>query len=167
ATALIALALVAGTLTTAYQARKAERRTAEVRELAGALLFDIHDAIRDLPGATPAREALVRRALAYLDDLHREASGDPALALDEVGPLLGTPPVRQRAAALALEAHRRLGMEPPVGAAWLDAAESGAPGLRWACAECRWQAPDWRFDCGGCGRLGTMLPDEAAPALPA
>lgn len=94
-------------------------------------------------------------------------AGDPALALEEVGPLLGTPPVRQRAAALALEAHRRLGMEPPVGAAWLDAAESGALGLRWACAECRWQAPDWRFDCGSCGRLGTMLPDEATPALPA
>ncbi|GAB5535212.1 MAG: hypothetical protein Rubg2KO_14610 [Rubricoccaceae bacterium] len=97
ATALIALALVIGTISTASQARRAERRTLEVREMAGALLFEIHDAIRDLPGATPARQTLVSNALVYLDNLHREARTDPELALDlaaaydEIGQIQGDP----------------------------------------------------------------------------
>jgi len=97
ATVLVALALVVGTVATATQANRAERRTAEVREMAGTLLFEIHDAIRDLPGATPARETLVSNALVYLDNLHREARTDPALALDlaaaydQIGEIQGDP----------------------------------------------------------------------------
>ncbi|HET8624545.1 MAG TPA: protein kinase [Gemmatimonadales bacterium] len=84
--ALVALALVAGTVATAWQARearaaqvRAERRFADVRRLANALLFDYHDAIKDLRGATPVRERLVRDALSYLDGLATEQAGDPAL----------------------------------------------------------------------------------------
>jgi len=60
------------------QRARAERRFNDVRKLANSLMFEIHDSIRDLPGATKARELLVRRALEYLDGLSQE-SGDPAL----------------------------------------------------------------------------------------
>ncbi|HYC33427.1 MAG TPA: serine/threonine-protein kinase, partial [Gemmatimonadales bacterium] len=84
--ALVVLAMVGGTVATAYQARqaraaqaRAERRFADVRKLANALLFDYHDAIRDLKGARPVRERLVRDALGYFDGLASEAHDDPSL----------------------------------------------------------------------------------------
>jgi hypothetical protein len=46
------------------------------------LLFELHDAIQKLPGATAARELLVKRALQYLDSLSRESAGDPTLRLE-------------------------------------------------------------------------------------
>ncbi len=89
---LLALALVAGTAATAYQARearaaqaRAERRFADVRKLANALLFDYHDAIRDLRGARPVRERMVRDAIGYLDGLTRESSEDPSLQRELAG----------------------------------------------------------------------------------
>jgi non-specific serine/threonine protein kinase/serine/threonine-protein kinase len=42
-------------------------------------MFDIHDAIRDLPGSTAARKILLDKALQYLDSLAGEAGNDPAL----------------------------------------------------------------------------------------
>ncbi|HET7423268.1 MAG TPA: serine/threonine-protein kinase, partial [Gemmatimonadales bacterium] len=84
--ALVVLALVAGTIATAYQARqaraaqaRAERRFADVRKLAHTVLFDYHDAIKDLRGARPVRERLVHDALGYLDGLAREAENDASL----------------------------------------------------------------------------------------
>jgi non-specific serine/threonine protein kinase/serine/threonine-protein kinase len=89
---LLALALLAGTAATAYQARearaaqdRAERRFADVRKLANALLFDYHDAIRDLRGARPVRERMVRDALGYLDGLARESAEDPSLQRELAG----------------------------------------------------------------------------------
>jgi non-specific serine/threonine protein kinase/serine/threonine-protein kinase len=86
AAVLVALALIAGTIATAWQARQAraaqavaERRFNDVRALAHAVLFDYHDAIKDLPGSTPVRERLVRDALSYLDTLAREAHGERSL----------------------------------------------------------------------------------------
>ncbi len=83
---LVVLALVAGTVATAYQAHqarvaqaRAERRFADVRKLAHTVLFDDHDAIKDLRGARPVRERLVHDALGYLDGLAREAEDDPTL----------------------------------------------------------------------------------------
>ena len=80
------LALIGGTVATAWQARearaaqgRAERRFADVRRLANAVLFDYHDAIKDLRGARPARERLIRDALGYLDNLAQEANDDPSL----------------------------------------------------------------------------------------
>jgi len=61
---------------------RAEHRFLDVRRLANALLFDIHDAIVNLPGSTPARKLLVTRALEYLDNLSKEASDDQALKLE-------------------------------------------------------------------------------------
>ena len=76
-------AAMAATLWEAHVARleraQAERRFRQVRALTNSLLFELHDAIRPLPGSTPARKLIVDRALQYLDDLAREASGDLGL----------------------------------------------------------------------------------------
>src|SRR5262249_51358545 len=78
ATALVFVALVGGVWATLVEARRAraaearaERRFQDVRRLANSFLFEFHDAIRDLPGATEARSLVVRRALEYLDSLAR------------------------------------------------------------------------------------------------
>ncbi len=89
AAALVALSLVVGIVATARQARiaeaehaRAERRLEDVRKLASSFLFEFHDSIRNLPGSTPARELIVRRALEYLGTLAKEVSGDRALQRD-------------------------------------------------------------------------------------
>ena len=77
------------------QRARAERRFNDVRKLAHSLMFEVHDSIRDLAGATEARKLLVSRALEYLDSLSQEANGDPSLqreladAYDRVGDVLG------------------------------------------------------------------------------
>jgi non-specific serine/threonine protein kinase/serine/threonine-protein kinase len=78
------LALVAGIISTAWQASvaraeraRAEARFDDVRQLANAALFELHDAIRELPGATPARQLLVSKGMEYLDKLSQDA-GDRA-----------------------------------------------------------------------------------------
>src|SRR5581483_748120 len=96
------LALVGGMAATLHEAEvarrertRAEMRFNDVRKLANSLLFEIHDSMRDLSGATPARKLLVTRAQEYLDSLSKEASGDVSLqrelaaAYDRVGDLLG------------------------------------------------------------------------------
>jgi eukaryotic-like serine/threonine-protein kinase len=89
AAALVVLSLVGGILATARQARiaraeraRADRRFEDVRKLASSFLFEFHDSIRNLPGSTPARELLVRRALEYLGTLSKEAGNDPVLQRD-------------------------------------------------------------------------------------
>jgi len=109
ATALVALILVAALFVTIREARiarqqaeiarleraRAERRFNDVRKLANSLMFEVHDSIRDLPGATNARKLLVTRAVEYLDSLSRESADDPSLqrelaaAYDRVGDVLG------------------------------------------------------------------------------
>lgn len=102
AAAVVLLVLVGGIIATSWQAQKAraaqaraERRFNDVRKLANNVLFDYHDAIKDLPGATKVRERLVKDALNYLDSLAGEAHGDPALqrelaaAYERVGDVRG------------------------------------------------------------------------------
>jgi serine/threonine protein kinase len=102
AAALVFLTLLGGIIATTWQARvatqekaRAERRFNDVRQLAHSVLFDYHDAIKDLPGATRVRERLVKDALNYLDSLATEARGDPALqrelaaAYERVGDVRG------------------------------------------------------------------------------
>ena len=86
AVAVVLLSVAAGVLATLHQARRAEaqrqraeRRFAEVRSLANALLFDIYGSVENLAGATPARELIVRQGLAYLDRLATEADDDAGL----------------------------------------------------------------------------------------
>jgi serine/threonine protein kinase len=82
AAAVIVLVLLGGILATRRQANRAERRFNEVRALANSFLFEFDDAIKDLQGATSARELVVRRSLQYLDSLSQEAANDPALQLE-------------------------------------------------------------------------------------
>ena len=104
ASAVIVLVLLGGITTTIWQARvahiqraRAEQRFNDVRKLANSFLFELHDAIEKLPGSTPARALLVKRALEYLDSLARESSGDPTLqselatAYVKVGDIQGNP----------------------------------------------------------------------------
>jgi eukaryotic-like serine/threonine-protein kinase len=103
-TALILLVISGGVAATIREARiaaanerRAEERFNDVRKLANSLMFEIHDAIRDLPGSTPARRLLVNRALEYLDNLGAQSKGDASLqnemaaAYDRVGDVLGYP----------------------------------------------------------------------------
>jgi serine/threonine protein kinase len=79
----ILIGLMAGIVWEAHVARvqriKAERRFQDVRELANSLIFDVHDSIQDLPGATSARKLIVDKALRYLDSLNQESQGDASL----------------------------------------------------------------------------------------
>lgn len=79
AAALIVVVLSAGLFATLYQRNKAQRRFNDVRQLANSFLFEFHDAIKDLPGSTPARELVVKRAIEYLDKLEQESEGDATL----------------------------------------------------------------------------------------
>ena len=104
ATALIAVAVAAGIAGTLWQARvavqqraRAERRFNDVRKLANSFLFEFDEAIKNLPGSTPARSLVVKRALEYLDGLAAEARGDRSLQLEiaiaykRVGEVQGDP----------------------------------------------------------------------------
>jgi eukaryotic-like serine/threonine-protein kinase len=93
ASAVVAIALGVGVVATIREARiarrqaeiatveraKAEKRFGDVRELANSLIFEIHDSIQGLPGATPSRKLLLDRAVQYLDKLSQDATGDVAL----------------------------------------------------------------------------------------
>jgi len=86
AAAVAAIALAGGVLATLREARRAraaeanaQQRYDDLRKLASAFLFEFDDAIRDLPGSTPARALVVQRALQYLDDLSRAPEADHAL----------------------------------------------------------------------------------------
>ena len=72
ALAAVVLALTVGTGVSLWQARKAERRFAEVRQLSNRFLFDFERAIHNLPGSTKARELVVSTAQEYLDRLAAE-----------------------------------------------------------------------------------------------
>lgn len=58
---------------------RANRLFQDLRKLANSLVFEFHDAIVDLPGATRAREALARRGVEYLNALASQTKDDPAL----------------------------------------------------------------------------------------
>ncbi len=67
---LVALTLIGGIVTTMRQAeiawderQRAQRHFDEVRKLANVFMFDVHGAIQDLPGSTPARKMLVENSL--------------------------------------------------------------------------------------------------------
>jgi tetratricopeptide (TPR) repeat protein len=82
AAVVLAASLVGGTAVSIWQARRAERRFELVRKLAGTLIYDVHDEIRDLAGSTRARQKIVATGLEYLAALEREAAGDPNLQRD-------------------------------------------------------------------------------------
>src|SRR5579863_2590908 len=77
---LVAMAITVRQARIARQERaRAERRFNDVRKLANSLIFEIHDSVQNMPGATATRKLLLERALEYLDSLAKEASGDVSL----------------------------------------------------------------------------------------
>lgn len=104
AATIVALALIAASITTAWQAHEARRekqladeRFTEVRKLAHSVLFDYHDQIAALPGSTKVRKQLVSDSLTYLDSLRKQAGDDTALqreiaaAYVKIGDVQGRP----------------------------------------------------------------------------
>ena len=97
AAGLVVVSLVTGLGAAIYEWRRAERRFQQVRSLANAFVFDVHDQIESLPGATAARKSIVQTALVYLEGLRQDAKRDPALARElaaayqKVGTAQGVP----------------------------------------------------------------------------
>ena len=86
AAVLVTITLLAALGVTLREARiaraneiRAEKRSNDVRKMANSLMFEVHDSIRDLPGATSARTLIIQRAQEYLDSLAQESKSDPAL----------------------------------------------------------------------------------------
>jgi serine/threonine protein kinase/tetratricopeptide (TPR) repeat protein len=79
AVAGIVLTMAAGVISTRREQARTKARFNDVRALANSILFEISDAIRDLPGSTPARLLLVERAQTYLDKLAHESGNDLSL----------------------------------------------------------------------------------------
>jgi non-specific serine/threonine protein kinase/serine/threonine-protein kinase len=102
AAALVLLSLTAGIVVSARQARianqqraLAEQRFNEIRSVSHDLIFEIHDSIQYLPGATSARQLVVQAALRYLNTLSKDAPGNVSLqeeiatAYEKVGDVQG------------------------------------------------------------------------------
>ncbi|MBL8236904.1 MAG: protein kinase [Bryobacterales bacterium] len=79
AAALLSVTLLGGIAATLYQARRAERRFAQVRGIARALLYDVHESVQTLPASINAQQVVVRTALQYLDGLATEVGNDAGL----------------------------------------------------------------------------------------
>ena len=121
AAALVAITLLVGIIATTWQARvaraeraRSERRFNEVRQLANSIVFEVHDAVWNLPGSTPARSLIVQRGLKYLDSLAKDAAGDRGLqrelaaAYEKLGAVQYTPTVAHLGDLPgALESHRK------------------------------------------------------------
>src|SRR5687767_14263474 len=121
AAALVAVTLLIGIIATTWQARvaraeraRSERRFNEVRQLANSIVFEVHDAVVNLPGSTPARSLIVQRGLKYLDSLANDAAGDRGLqrelaaAYEKLGAVQYTPSVAHLGDLRgALESHRK------------------------------------------------------------
>lgn len=89
AATMVIFAIIGGlTASLAYAHRaevervRAERRLDSLRTLNESLLFEFHDSIKDLPGATPARALVLKRALQYLDQLAADTDENAAVLAD-------------------------------------------------------------------------------------
>lgn len=101
---IVVATLVSGAGTIWWQANEAaearalaERRFEDVQRLAHAFMFDVHDAIANVPGTTEARALLVATGVEYLERLASEARGDLDLQRElasgflKMGDALGNP----------------------------------------------------------------------------
>ena len=83
------VALLAGTLGVLWQARAAERASAQavrrfedVRRVAYSVLFELSDAVQGLPGSTRAQVLLAQRANAFLSQMAQDAPDDSSFMRD-------------------------------------------------------------------------------------
>jgi hypothetical protein len=79
AACLAGAAIVAGVGVSLYEARRAQHRFNQVRELANQSIFDFERLIRDVPGTLAARQKMAATARDYLANLAGDAGGDPTL----------------------------------------------------------------------------------------
>ena len=79
AATLALLAVAGGTAASLYEARRAQRRFAQVRDLSNRFVFDFEAAIRDTPGTLTARRMVATTAREYLASLASDAGSDPGL----------------------------------------------------------------------------------------
>lgn len=98
AAGLLALcAVIGGSITTAWQARRAEARYEQVRELGKYLVFDIHGGLQNVPASTALQKEVVQKATGFLDALSSDPSAGTALRLElaagyqKLGDVLGNP----------------------------------------------------------------------------
>ena len=91
AAVVLALTLATGVVGVLWQARianqerrKADARSADLRELSNSLLSELDEAIKQLPGSTGVQKLLVTRVLDHLDRMAQDAEGDAATQLDLV-----------------------------------------------------------------------------------
>ncbi len=67
------------------QRRRAEARSADLRELSNSLLTELDTALKDIPGSTGAQKLLITRVLEHLDHMAKDAQGDRQAELDLIG----------------------------------------------------------------------------------
>ena len=79
AAAIAVVALVSAAAFSTWQARIAARRLEDLRAFAGAIVFDVDEQLRAIPGTTAARRLVVDTALRYLDRASLDEYADPAL----------------------------------------------------------------------------------------
>lgn len=89
--ALLTITVMAGIAGILWQSRvanrerkKAEARSADLRQLSNSLLSELDEALKQIPGSTGAQKLLVDRVLEHLDRMARDAQGDRQTQLDLV-----------------------------------------------------------------------------------
>ncbi|HUI57214.1 MAG TPA: serine/threonine-protein kinase [Bryobacteraceae bacterium] len=82
AAAAVVVALATGLVIALHEAQIAQRRFAQVRELANTFLFQFYDQVTPLAGSTAVRASIVDTARKYLDGLSKEAGNDKGLMLE-------------------------------------------------------------------------------------
>jgi len=82
AAAAVLLTMSAGIFVSARSAKAARDNARLVRQLSNTFLFDVHDAVRELPGSTRARQLIVETGLQYLENLARNTGGDSEFELE-------------------------------------------------------------------------------------
>jgi tetratricopeptide (TPR) repeat protein len=91
AAALLVASLAAGIAGILWQSReanlerrKADARSADLRQLSNSLLSELDEAIKQLPGSTGVQKLLVTRVLEHLDRMAADAQGDRLTQIDLV-----------------------------------------------------------------------------------
>ena len=89
AAAVLLLSVIVGMVGILWQSRaanlqrsRAEAQATEMRELSSSLLSEVDEAIKDLPGSTPAQHLLVNRVLKHLDHVSQAVTSNPLIELD-------------------------------------------------------------------------------------
>ncbi len=137
AAAAVAIALTAGIALSMHEARIAQRRFAQVRELSNTFLFQFYDQVTPLPGSTAVRASIVETARKYLDGLSKDAGSDKDLILElaqayeRLGEIQGRPGVANLG---QIEGARQSYQRAVTLYARLPVTPQSPPDLRWKAA---------------------------------